>query len=116
MSKIFKRDLLLVNLLIFICIIPPVFAKGKAEIYFDRALYYYGKGEIDEAIYYYKKSIELELENVSVYNNLGLAYADKKEYYLAIKLHFFLELIIFIPINGVNHIMNLKSILALMMN
>ncbi len=64
---------LLINIIITSGITSHVSAKSKAELYFDRAFFYYGKGEIDEAILYYKKSIELEPENVSAYNNIGLA-------------------------------------------
>ena len=65
----------------------PVILSGTptAEEYFKKAFEYYQKGEISRAIEFYRKTLELEPENLSAYHNLGLAYAERKEYGRAIK-------------------------------
>ncbi|MDR0603621.1 MAG: tetratricopeptide repeat protein [Bacteroidales bacterium] len=52
----------------------------QAEEYFNLGNVYYDKGEYDNAIDAYKKTIALKPEDAAAYNNLGNAFDNKGEY------------------------------------
>jgi tetratricopeptide (TPR) repeat protein len=58
--------------------------KGKAEEFFEQGKKYSTAENADKAIDYYNKAIKIDPKLAKAYNNRGIAYIRKKEYYLAI--------------------------------
>jgi tetratricopeptide (TPR) repeat protein len=64
---------------------PKVEARPKdAKTYFQMGLTHIRKGDYDQAIYYFNKSIEMDPKNPWAYSNRGAAYAAEGQYDRAI--------------------------------
>ena len=64
------------------------YMEDKAEANFGLGLFYYQDMEdIDKAIEYYKKAIELKPDYAAAYTHMGVAYADKDDYDKALEYH-----------------------------
>ena len=53
---------------------------GAPQSYVVQAMYYHRRNRLDEAIKSYKRAVEIAPESINAHYNLGLAYADQKQY------------------------------------
>ncbi len=58
----------------------------KIDVIFRKAILYTKKGDIDRAIIEYKKVTQMNENHFNAWNDLGVAYLQKKNYNEALKL------------------------------
>lgn len=58
----------------------PLSSKQLANIYYDRGIAYYDKGQYDEALADYKEAVKRDPRNANFENRLGSAYSAKGEF------------------------------------
>jgi tetratricopeptide (TPR) repeat protein len=82
--KIGKLIYVVICLVIFISVVNCYGAKGKADEFFEKGKKDSLAGNADSAIANYNKAIKINPKLAKAYNNRGVAYIWKKEYYLAV--------------------------------
>jgi Flp pilus assembly protein TadD len=82
--KIGKLSYAAICMVIFIFVVNCYGAKGKAEDFFERGKQESSVKNADSAISNYSKAIKINPKLGKAYNNRGVAYIWKKQYYLAI--------------------------------
>ncbi|MEW6660500.1 MAG: tetratricopeptide repeat protein [Thermodesulfobacteriota bacterium] len=82
--KIGKLINAVVCLVIFISVVNCYGAKGKAEEFYEQGKKDSAVKNADSAIFNYSKAIKINPKFAKAYNNRGVAYIWKRQYYLAI--------------------------------
>lgn len=84
MIKIGKLIYAVICLVLLISVVNCYGAKGKAEEFFEQGKKYSSVETADKAIDSYSEAIKINPKFVKAYNNRGIAYTWKKEFYPAI--------------------------------